>query len=141
MNHPISAIDHIAITVADLDRSTGFYREILSGEQVREYELGGRVMIRQLRLGGAMLNIHQAGHANPIVAGIPTPGAADICFRWERPIADAIDLLGEKGVPIIAGPDERYGSNGVLGLSVYFRDPDENLIELLTIVQNKGEGG
>lgn len=139
MTHKISRIDHIAITVADLDRATRFYIDILDAVQIREYELEGRVMIRQFHLGGAMLNIHQAGHKHPIVAGTPTPGSADICFRWEGPIAGAIDLLDRKGIAIIEGPGERYACNGVAGLSIYFRDPDGNLLELLTITDKEGE--
>jgi catechol 2,3-dioxygenase-like lactoylglutathione lyase family enzyme len=139
MTHPISRIDHIAITVVDLDRATRFYIDVLGALQIREYELEGRVMIRQFHLGGAMLNIHQIGHHHPIVAGKPTPGSADICFRWEGPIAAAIDLLDGKGITIIEGPGVRYASNGAAGLSIYFRDPDGNLLELLTITDGEGE--
>ncbi|KQX23528.1 MULTISPECIES: VOC family protein [unclassified Sphingomonas] len=139
MTHPISRIDHVAITVADLDRSTRFYIDVLDAAIVRDYEIDGRVMVRQLRIGGAMVNLHQAGHSHPLVAGRPTPGAVDICFRWEGPIAAAQDRLAREGVAIEDGPSERHASNGAAGLSVYFRDPDDNLLELLTITDGEGD--
>lgn len=138
MTHPISRIDHVAVTVADLDLSTRFYIDVLGAVQVREYELDGRVMIRQLHIGGAMLNLHQTGHSHPIVAGRPTPGSLDICFRWEGPIAAAIARIEAAGVEISEGPGERFASNGAAGLSIYFRDPDGNLLELLTITDGEG---
>ena len=68
-----------------------------------------------------------------LAAVTPTPGGADICFRWEGPLREAIDLLARHAVEIVEGPVPRPASNGELGKSVYFRDPDQNLMELLTI--------
>ena len=140
MLHPISGIDHVAITVADLDRTTAFYATVLDAEHVRDYEIDGRVMVRQFHIGGAMINVHQQGHSHPLVAGRPTPGSVDICFRWEGPIAVAEARLNRAGVAIEEGPVERHAANGAPGLSVYFRDPDGNLLELLTITDGEGDG-
>ena len=132
MTRAISGIDHVAITVADLDRACVFYTATLGGDVVREYEIDGRVMVRQVRRGGARLNVHQAGHRHPLVAGHPTPGSTDLCFRWAGPIEAAAALLDDAGVAIVDGPVERHASDGRAGTSVYFRDPDGNLLEFLT---------
>ena len=131
---PITKIDHVAITVADLDHAAGFYVD-LGGEIVRSYDIDGRRMVLQLHIGGAMLNIHQAGHTHPLVAGKPTPGSTDLCFRWGEPIASGIALLDRLGIAIIDGPSERHASDGLAGISVYFRDPDGNLLEFLSTVE------
>lgn len=128
----VSRIDHIAITVADLDRAVEFYVTVLEAEPVRDYEIDGRRMVRQLRIGGAMMNLHQAGHGHWLVAGQPTPGSADVCFGWGEPIGTAVDRLRAHGVAIVEGPVERYACDGAAGLSVYFRDADDNLLELLS---------
>ena len=137
MTLAISAIDHVAITVADLPAATAFYREVLSAEVVRDYEIDGRVMVLQLRIGGAMINVHQAGHSHPLVAARPTPGAVDLCFRWGAPIETAVEHLTAVGVEIIDGPVVRHASDGKAGMSVYFRDLDGNLLEFLSTA---GEG-
>src|SRR5688572_3991353 len=105
MTNAISAIDHVAITVTNLPDAILFYRKALGAEVVREYEIDGRVMVIQLHIGGAMLNIHQAGHSHPLVAARPTPGAVDLCFRWNEPIETAVAQLEQAGVAIIDGPD------------------------------------
>jgi catechol 2,3-dioxygenase-like lactoylglutathione lyase family enzyme len=81
-----------------------------------------------------MLNIHRAGHSHPLVAARPTTGAVDICFRWNAPIDAAVETLAAAGVEIIEGPVARICSDAIEGRSVYFRDPDGNLIELLSTV-------
>ena len=68
-----------------------------------------------------------------LIARVPTPGSADFCFRWEGPIDDAVALLSSHDVPVTIGPVERVASNGVMGTSVYFNDPDGNLLEFLTL--------
>ena len=139
MTNAIIAIDHVAVTVASLGQAIPFYKKVLGAEQVREYEIDGRVMVVQLHIGGAMLNIHQAGHSHPMVAARPTPGSVDLCFRWNEPIETAVAHLEKVGVPIIDGPDVRYASDGQAGMSVYFRDLDGNLLEFLSTVGTSGE--
>jgi catechol 2,3-dioxygenase-like lactoylglutathione lyase family enzyme len=132
----ISGIDHVAVTVTDLDAAVAFYSRVLGAEVGWHYEHEGRVIIKQLRMGGAMLNLHQAGHGlTGLIAATPTPGAVDLCFRWSTPIADAVAHLNNVGVEIEGGPAERYASDGKAGMSVYFRDLDGNLLEFLTTVE------
>ena len=130
----ISGIDHVAITVADLDRATEFYRNVLGASSVGDYAPDGPVAVRQLSIGGARLNIHRAGNGIWLVAEKPTPGSVDICFRWSQPIETAIAHLKEHGVAVIEGPVAREASDGASGQSVYFRDVDGNLLEFLTTV-------
>jgi catechol 2,3-dioxygenase-like lactoylglutathione lyase family enzyme len=87
--------------------------------------------VRQIALGGALLSIHQAGNGIELVAKQPTVGSADICFRWDGGIDGAVALLREHGVEIVEGPVPRRTADGLPSQSVYFRDPDANLIELM----------
>src|SRR4051812_41390654 len=112
------------MTVADLGDARDFYARVLGAEVVREYQNEGKPFVLQLRIGGAMLNLHQAGHNRPLVAARPTPGAVDICFRWNGPIEMAMAGLERAGIEIIEGPTRRFASDGKEGWSVYFRDQD-----------------
>lgn len=129
----IRHIDHVAITVADIEVTIAFYRDVL-GAEVLFYDLWreGRIPVVLLQLGGSRLSVHAAsGPAKPH-AQAPTPGSADLCFRWDAPIDAALALLEHHGVAVIEGPVPRPAADGAVGQSVYFRDPDGNLLELLT---------
>ena len=129
----IAGLDHIALTSDDIDASVGFYRRVLGAEIVNEIVVDGVLVARQLRIGGAMLNIHRAGNGKAVlVAARPTSGSGDLCFRWSEPIETALALLRSHGVEVLAGPVERLGGDSRPGRSVYFRDPDANLLELLS---------
>ena len=129
----ISKIDHLAITTERLDPFIAFYERVLGAQVEQEYDLAGQRSVVQLRVGQAMLNVHRTGHGHPLVARQPTPGAIDICFRWNAPIAEAAALLERSGVEMIEGPVKRTCCDNLEGMSVYFRDPDGNLIELLSV--------
>ena len=64
----VSGIDHIAITVADMDASCGFYRDLFGAQTVVEYAPQGKVLVRQIAVGGALLSIHQSGNGVELVA-------------------------------------------------------------------------
>ena len=59
----------------------------------------------------------------------PLPGSADLCFMTQHPLAKVIYHLAQSGIPLLAGPVQRTGAAGPI-LSVYFHDPDGNLIEV-----------
>ena len=127
----ILGIDHVAITVADLEEACAFYRDVLGARHVMEHAPEGKVLVRQIAAGGALFSIHQAGNGLSLVARQPTVGAADICMRWGGSIESAVALLQEHGVAIVEGPVPRRTADGAPSRSVYIRDPDGNLLELM----------
>ena len=119
-------LDHVVIAVSDLERSNRFYRDVLDAEIV---EIDGRIAYR---IGGQQLNVHGAGTRPAMVARIPVgPGNSDLCFEWDGAIDGAIEHLRARGVRVEAGPMTRGGAKG-RGTSVYFRDPDGTLLELIS---------
>ena len=118
-------LDHLVVAVSDWDRSDAFYRDVLGADVV---EADGR---RAYRFGDQQLNVHGPGVPPSIVACEPVrPGNSDLCFVWSGTAEQAADRLRELGVEVELGPVERPGARGV-GRSVYFRDPDGSLLELI----------
>lgn len=131
----IRGFDHWAITVADIGRTIEFYRGLFGCEVLYEdLWRRGECPIVSLCLGANVINVHQAGNEGQPHARVPTPGSGDVCFRWDAPLADAVTLLEAHGVAVIEGPVPRPAADGTTGASVYFRDPDGNLLELLSTV-------
>jgi catechol 2,3-dioxygenase-like lactoylglutathione lyase family enzyme len=131
---PVAGFDHVAITVADVDATIDFYSrvlgaELLLGDLWRE----GKMPIALIAIGANRMSLHPAAAPAKPHAVAPTPGSADLCFRWEGTIAEAVAQLEANGVAVEEGPVPRPASNGERGESVYFRDPDGNLLELLTL--------
>jgi len=120
----IDRIDHMVLTVADIDVTCDFYGRVLGMEKI--VFAGGRTA---LAFGAQKINLHPAGNEYEPKAKSPVPGSADFCMITETPIDDVIAHLGAYGVAIIEGPVAKTGATGML-TSVYFRDPDENLIEV-----------
>jgi catechol 2,3-dioxygenase-like lactoylglutathione lyase family enzyme len=115
------------IAVTDWERSNRFYTEVLGAELV-ELTYGRWAY----RLGEQQLNVHGPGsEPHPRAADPVRPGNSDLCFRWDGPIDGAVAHLQEHGVEVELGPVERIGAAGT-GTSVYFRDPDGSLLELIS---------
>ena len=131
MSGAIAGIDHVAITAADLEATCAFYDRLFGAKTVVNHAPDGRPLVRQLQIGGAVLSVHQAGNGLDLVARAPTIGAGDICFRWSGTVEDAVQHLTAKNVAIVEGPAPRRTNEGRPSKSVYFRDPDGNLIELM----------
>lgn len=127
----IQGIDHIAITVADLDAACAFYARVLGAVVEEEYEIGGRIAVKRVAFGKAIFNIHQKGNGVDLVARQPVPGSTDVCFRWQGGIEEAKTMLESRGIEVIEGPVARTSADGKKAMSVYFRDLDGNLVELL----------
>jgi catechol 2,3-dioxygenase-like lactoylglutathione lyase family enzyme len=127
----ILGIDHIAVTAADLEATCAFYDRVFGARTHVEHVRDGKVLLRQVLVGGALLSIHQAGNGLDLVANRPTVGAIDLCFRWSGDVGSAINHLRAAGVEVIAGPAPRRTADGMRAQSVYFRDPDQNLLELI----------
>lgn len=120
------ALDHCVIHVSDWDCSNAFYRDVLGAELVA----AGNGWV--YRLAGLQLNVHGPGVEPVPVARNPVPpGGSDLCFVWPGSIATAQSYLERRGVVIELGPVPRRGFAGD-GSSVYFRDPDGTLLELIS---------
>lgn len=118
----ITGLDHLVLTVADIDATCDFYVSVLG--MTRESFAGGRTA---LKFGDQKFNLHQAGREFEPKADKPVPGSADICLIVDD-VAAAEQKLTGAGVAIIdRGP--RTGAKGEI-ISIYCRDPDGNLIEL-----------
>lgn len=124
----IDRLDHLVLTVADIDVTTRFYAEVL-GMAVETFGEGRTA----LRFGSSKINLHRAGNEFEPKAHTALPGTADLCFVVDDPIETVIAELDAHEVEIIEGPVQRTGAVGTL-LSVYLRDPDDNLIELSNYV-------
>ena len=120
----IDRIDHIVLTVFDIERTIDFYTRVLGMEPVTF--AGGR---RALSFGRQKLNLHQAGREYEPKALRPAPGAIDLCFIATTPLEHVIASLKGANVSIIEGPVPKTGALGPMS-SVYFRDPDGNLVEV-----------
>jgi len=132
----ISGIDHVAFAARDLEATCAFYDRLFGARTHLDYAPDGKSLVRQIALGGALLSIHQAGNGLGLVAKQPTVGGADICLRWAGSIESAVDLLHAHAIPIIDGPSRRHTADGLPALSIYFRDPDGNLLELMAAEGN-----
>ncbi len=123
----VDSLDHLVLTVADIERACVFYEAVLGMEHV---ESEGR---HALRFGAQKINLHQKDHTFEPKAQRPTPGSGDLCFLTAVPIPDVLTHLARCDVPVIEGPVTRTGATGEL-LSVYVRDHDENLVEISNLV-------
>ncbi len=120
----ISNIDHLVLTVKDINVTVRFYESVLGMVAVTAGE--GRTA---LKFGNQKINLHQQGKEFEPKANQPTPGSEDLCFITDTELGQAIVHVKSKGVQIIEGPVVRAGATGQI-ISFYFRDPDRNLIEI-----------
>ena len=119
-------LDHCVICVSDWERSNAFYGDVLGAELVPNGAGWA------YRFGDRQLNVHGPGLDPAPLAALPVrPGNSDLCFEWPGPIADAEAHLTGHGVVVELGPVPRFGARG-RGVSVYFRDPDGSLLELIS---------
>ena len=120
----IDRIDHMVLTVADIEATCDFYGRVLGMEKI--VFAGGRVA---LGFGSQKINLHPTGNEYEPKAKNPVPGSADFCLITETPIENVMTHLGACGVAIIEGQVAKTGAMGAL-TSVYFRDVDKNLVEV-----------
>ncbi len=122
----IDRIDHIVLTVRDIEATCAFYTRVL-GMTVTTFGAGRKALV----FGGQKINLHQAGREFEPKAHAPTPGSADFCLISAIPLPDVIAHLAGCKVAIVDGPVAKTGARGAIR-SVYFRDPDLNLVEVST---------
>ena len=117
----ISHIDHVVLTVADIERSVAFYARVLAMEPVTF--AGGR---RALAFGRQKINLQTLGQESRNHAAV---GSGDLCLITDWPLARVMAHLTSEGVPLLEGPVVKSGALGPIH-SVYFNDPDGNLVEV-----------
>ncbi|ENX59336.1 MULTISPECIES: VOC family protein [Acinetobacter] len=126
----IRHLDHLVLTVADIETTCKFYQSALNFEVIHFGENR-----KALQFGNQKINLHQVGKEFEPKALHPTAGSADLCFIAETPLNEVIAHLQAQQIEIIEGPIERTGAMGKI-LSVYLRDPDQNLIEISNYINS-----
>jgi catechol 2,3-dioxygenase-like lactoylglutathione lyase family enzyme len=124
----VRGIDHFVLTCADVDATIAFYRRVLG--MTAETFAGGR---RALSFGNQKINLHQKGAEFEPKARVATAGSGDFCLLSDVPVAEIAGHLAAEGIEVIEGPVAKTGAAGSL-LSIYFRDPDGNLVEVSNLV-------
>jgi catechol 2,3-dioxygenase-like lactoylglutathione lyase family enzyme len=120
----IDRLDHFVLTVADIDVTCDFYARVL-GMDVVSFGQGRKA----LSFGIQKINLHQHHHEFEPKAKQPTPGSGDFCLITSVPLDQVVEHIRQCGVAIEDGPVKRTGARGPIE-SVYFRDPDDNLVEV-----------
>jgi catechol 2,3-dioxygenase-like lactoylglutathione lyase family enzyme len=120
----ISHIDHLVLTVRSLEETCAFYERVL---KFTRSDTPGRPT--SLHFGACRINVHEVGRSFEPKAAAPTPGSADFCLITEESLASIFQHLQAEDVAVEVGPVERNGARGSM-TSLYFRDPDQNLIEV-----------
>ncbi|KAB2933714.1 MAG: VOC family protein [Candidatus Contendobacter sp.] len=120
----IERLDHFVLTVQDMDATISFYQTVLGMEPVT-FGSGRRALV----FGQSKINLHPANAPLVPHANHPVPGSADLCFVTAEAPHSVIDHLRKCGINVEEGPVPRTGALGPI-TSVYFRDPDSNLIEV-----------
>ncbi|MER8386014.1 VOC family protein [Mesorhizobium sp. M1380] len=120
----IAGIDHFVLTVRSVDDTCAFYQRVLGFERLDEPDRPTALLF-----GTQKINVHQVGRTFEPKAKAATPGSGDFCLVAARPLVEICASLAANGVVIEVGPVERVGARGAM-MSVYFRDPDGNLVEV-----------
>ena len=126
----IDALDHLVLTVKDIEATCAFYCKALGMNAVTFAD--GRTA---LAFGAQKINLHQQGKEFEPKAHRPTPGSGDLCLITSIAVPEVVAHLKACDVEVIDGPVRRTGAVGTL-LSVYFRDPDLNLIEVSNYIRD-----
>lgn len=128
MKPSVQALDHLVLTVADIDATTRFYTDVL-GMVAQAFTPADGSTRWSLSFGAQKINLHQAGAEFSPHAQTPMTGTADVCFLSDTPLADWQTHLSALEVEVIQGPVRRTGAQFAIQ-SLYLRDPDGNLIEI-----------
>lgn len=124
----IDSLDHLVLTVADLDATLTFYTGVL-GMSAESFHPADGTVRTALKFGTQKINLHVKGAEFAPKAAHPTPGSADLCFLTQTPLKDWQRHLSDHNIAVEQGPVKRTGATGPI-LSLYVRDPDGNLIEI-----------
>jgi len=127
---PIKGIDHWVMVVHDLDKTLGFYERL--GFRIAWEDRPNRPRMPTIRISDSQkINVHARewpDRPGYLGARRPSVGGADFCLEWDGTVQEVLDLLTRNGITPEAGPGPRSCARGT-STSVYFRDPDDNLVE------------
>jgi len=126
----VTALDHLVLTVADVEATVRFYTRIL-GMRAEVFFPADGSRRHALSFGSQKINLHPVEAPFDPKAAHPGPGTADLCFLTDGSLTDWQAHLTAHGIPVEDGPVPRTGATGPI-LSLYLRDPDGNLIEIGT---------
>lgn len=125
----IEGLDHLVITASDVQVTADFYARVLGMRVEIDEDPTHTFHYGSLYFGRQKINLHQAGHEFEPKALQPTAGSADLCFVTTASPEEVMRHLQTCGIPILEGPVPRTGARGEM-TSIYFRDPDQNLLEI-----------
>ena len=125
----LTSIDHIVLTASDLDKTISFYCDVLGMTLENFTPSDGGEERKSLKFGDQKINLHHAKLPYKPHANNPVSGAVDICFLSSTTLEEWQNIFSKKGVVIEDGPIQKTGATGPI-MSLYVRDPDENLIEI-----------
>ena len=132
---PTVSIDHIAMPTANAERLIEFYKRLGFTINDEAEWRAGTANIFSIQVGDSKINVHPEGYVAGLRGPSAMPGSADICFVWDGTVEECQEWLAAAGVEVILGPAPRKGGRGfgtVPSLSLYARDPDDNLLEWMT---------
>lgn len=128
MTPQLDTLDHLVLSVADIPSTVSFYTAVL-GMTAAPFRTPDGIERMSLLFGCNKINLHPAEAPFEPKAKAPTPGSADLCFLSETPLTEWLAHLSGLGITVEDGPVSRTGATGPI-LSIYLRDPDQNLIEI-----------
>lgn len=128
----VVSLDHVVLVAADVAATLEWYRRVL-GAEIRDEAAWrrGEAEYPVVHFGSHKINVHPRDAAPTLRAARPEQGSLDLCFGWDGDVTSAQRRLQEHGAEVVFGPCAQEGARGV-GESVYTRDPDGNLIELIS---------
>ena len=132
---PTVSIDHIAMPTANAERLIAFYKRLGFTINDEEEWRAGTANIFSIQIGDSKINVHPEGYVAGLRGPSAVPGCGDICFVWDGTVEECREWLAEAGVEVILGPSPRKGGRDfgrAPSLSLYARDPDDNLLEWMT---------
>ena len=133
------SIDHIAMPTSDAEKLIGFYKSIGFTINDEAAWREGKANIFSIQIGDSKINVHPQGFTADLRGPTAVPGCTDICFVWNGTADECKQMLEEAGVEIIRGPGPRRGARAggsLPAVSLYVRDPDQNLLEWMIYLED-----
>jgi catechol 2,3-dioxygenase-like lactoylglutathione lyase family enzyme len=131
---PVAGFDHIALPTANAEMFLAFYKSLGFTTTHEDEWRSGQYPIFSIAFGDNKINVHPEGFIANLRGPTAVPGCGDICFVWEGGLAALLKMIERAGVKIIKGPVDRIGGRDAgtgTSVSVYVRDPDDNLVEFM----------